>query len=445
MDSKNYYPKIKELFDSLDKNKDGKIQFKELKEALSTNDAITKSLIDRMGGDELDFRQFLEYIWTIDKKIELDFSRIDTNKDGRIDADEIKIAFANMNIFLNEFEINKLINKIDKDKSLKIDREEWKNFFRFAPHDQLEQLLQYWRTEAFVNEQPPLPADFTKKEIESGLWWRNLLAGASGGVVSRTCTAPLDRVKVFMQVNSGQKMSIINSIRGMIKEGGIRSLWRGNGISVIKIAPESAIKFMAYEQIKALMGKDGQPLPPFQKLLSGSLAGFIAQSTIYPLEVLKTRLALRKTGQYSSMSDCVGKIYRQEGMRAFYKGYLVNAVGILPAAGVDLALYETLKQKYKEFYPNNPQPGALALILIANTSATAAMFSSYPLFLIRTRLQSSTDKSVSLGKMIVKIWKQDGFFGFFRGSLPNLAKVAPAASIGYVTYEHVSKYLGLKR
>ena len=68
------------------------------------------------------------------------------------------------------------------------------------------------------------------------------------------------------------------------------------------------------------------------------------------MEVLKTRLALRKTGQFNGISDCVRKIYKNEGIKAFYRGYLMNSLGIA-GVGVDLALYETLKSKYKELYP----------------------------------------------------------------------------------------------
>ncbi|MEQ2169055.1 hypothetical protein GOODEAATRI_020966 [Goodea atripinnis] len=81
-------------------------------------------------------------------------------------------------------------------------------------------------------------------------------------------------------------MCMMSGLMQMIKEGGMRSLWRGNGVNIIKIAPESALKFMAYEQIKRLIGSDKETLSILERFVAGSLAGVIAQSTIYPMEVI---------------------------------------------------------------------------------------------------------------------------------------------------------------
>lgn len=91
--------------------------------------------------------------------------------------------------------------------------------------------------------------------MKTGMWWRQLVAGGVAGAISRTSTAPLDRLKVMLQVHGsvassadGGKPSIFGIFRQMIAEGGVKSLWRGNGVNVVKIAPESALKFMAYER-----------------------------------------------------------------------------------------------------------------------------------------------------------------------------------------------------
>lgn len=58
--------------------------------------------------------------------------------------------------------------------------------------------------------------------------------------------------------------------------------------------------------------------------------------------MLKTRLAIRKSDQYKGIFDCVQKMYYHEGIWSFYRGYVPNLLGILPYAGIDLAVYEVI-------------------------------------------------------------------------------------------------------
>lgn len=60
----------------------------------------------------------------------------------------------------------------------------------------------------------------------------------------------------------------------------------------------------------------------------------------FPTQVIKTRLILGKTGEYSGIVDCFRKLLKTEGIQAFGKGYVPNLIGIIPYAGLDLAIFE---------------------------------------------------------------------------------------------------------
>lgn len=302
-----------------------------------------------------------------------------------------------------------------------------------------------------IGEQLTVPDEFSEEEKKSGFVWRQLMAGAMAGSVSRTGTAPLDRLKVFRQVHGSSdfKGNVLSNFQTMVKEGGIWSLWRGNGINVLKIAPETAIKFAAYEQIKTMMrgSNESKTLKVHERFIAGSLAGATAQTAIYPMEVLKTRLTLRKTGQYSGIADCAKQILQREGVAAFYKGYIPNLLGIIPYAGIDLAVYETLKFAWLNRNRGLVDPGVTVLVGCGAVSSTCGQLASYPLALIRTRMQAQASvkgaPKVSMLTLLQNILSQEGVTGLYRGISPNLLKVIPAVSVSYVVYEYTRIFLGV--
>lgn len=95
----------------------------------------------------------------------------------------------------------KIIDVLDRDKDLNITFAEWHTYFRFAPTTELEASLKSWRRTIqldTINEQQ-IPNAYTDKERENGFYSRHFIAGALSGMVSRTFTAPLDRLKIYMQ------------------------------------------------------------------------------------------------------------------------------------------------------------------------------------------------------------------------------------------------------
>ena len=137
------------------------------------------------------------------------------------------------------------------------------------------------------------------------------VAGGLAGMISRTTTAPLDRLKVYLiaqtetraaAVEAAKKgsplaavkhfySSLADALKDLWRAGGMRSLFAGNGLNVVKVMPESAIKFGAYEAAKKafakLEGSDPTHLHPTAQFLAGGIGGVVSQCVVYPLDTLK--------------------------------------------------------------------------------------------------------------------------------------------------------------
>lgn len=240
---------------------------------------------------------------------------------------------------------------MDKDNDGIITFEEWRDFLLLYPHEAtIENIYHHWERVCLVDigEQAAIPEGISKHVSAS----KYLIAGAIAGTASRTATAPLDRLKVVMQVQKGHT-TVSQAIKNIWKDGRFLGFFRGNGLNVVKVAPESAIRFYTYEMLKEYImkskGNNKDDIGASGRLMAGGLAGAIAQTAIYPIDLVKTRLQTYEGSRIPSIGALSRDIWMREGPRAFYRGLFPSLLGMIPYAGIDLTVYETLKEMSKTY------------------------------------------------------------------------------------------------
>ncbi|KAI6759276.1 hypothetical protein HG530_009956 [Fusarium avenaceum] len=335
--------------------------------------------------------------------------------------------------------------------------------------------------------------------------WKSGVAGGLAGCAGKTVVAPLDRVKILFQASNprfakytGSWVGVASAMKDIHQYEGLMGLYRGHSATLLRIFPYAGIKFLAYEQIRAVIIPDRAHETPMRRLLSGSLAGVTSVFFTYPLEVIRVRLAFetKRDGHSSLSSICrqiyneqpvqktvaarlpnasapisaaaeataatVGAIAPQSGFINFYRGFAPTVMGMLPYAGMSFLTHDTVgdilrspsiaKHTTLPKKANHPEgkPAALRSWAELTAGGVAGLISqtvSYPLEVIRRRMQVGgavgDGRRLRIGETAGMILRERGFPGFFVGLTIGYVKVFPMAAVAFYTYERMKLVFGI--
>jgi solute carrier family 25 phosphate transporter 23/24/25/41 len=257
--------------------------------------------------------------------------------------------------------------------------------------------------------------------------------GGMSGAVSRTLTAPLELKKIQSQ-NDFIKHT---TLRDVVRKEGVLGLWKGNYTNIVRIFPQTAISYGVYSHTNEYLSnyKLSQPVTHF---LSGCVGGLVAQSSIYPLENIRTRLSLQTNkAHYSGVLDCFKKV----PLRQLYQGLGMSLIGFMPFNGLNFMFYDTYKRIFEY-----EKRGQLEKMMIGGLAGTSAVTITYPTDLIRRRLQiQGMQKDVPVYNGIIdcvrKIVRYEGVTGLYKGLGACYVKIMPAIALQFYTLEFLKKNL----
>lgn len=300
---------------------------------------------------------------------------------------------------------------------------------------------------------------------------KSLAAGGIAGGLSRTAVAPLERLKILMQVQGNEKVyrSTWQGLLHMARTEGLAGMFKGNGANCARIVPNSAVKFLTYEHFSREISdyyreRTGNgAMTPFLRLVAGAGAGIFAMSATYPLDMVRGRLTVQEgnKGQYRGILHAARVITTEEGPLALYKGWLPSVIGVIPYVGLNFAVYETLKASLLQQYSLRDERD-LSVVARLGCGAIAGTFGqtvAYPFDVARRRLQVSGWKgakglhAAAHGEAIaytgmvdcfVRTVREEGIQALFKGLGPNYVKVVPSIAIAFVSYEMIKEGLGVE-
>lgn len=102
-------------------------------------------------------------------------------------------------------------------------------------------------------------------------------------------------------------------------------------------------------------------IPPYMKAISGSLGGIMEASCLQPIDVIKTRLQLDRSGSYKGIAHCGSTIIKNEGVRALWKGLTPFATHLTLKYALRMGSNAVLQSAFKDSKTGNLSPSGRLL------------------------------------------------------------------------------------
>nr|XP_061803248.1 mitochondrial carnitine/acylcarnitine carrier protein-like isoform X2 [Nerophis lumbriciformis] len=157
------------------------------------------------------------------------------------------------------------------------------------------------------------------------------LSGCLAGIFTTVIVAPGERIKCLLQVQvSGRTPKYsgpLDCAKRLYKEQGIRSVYKGTLLTLIRDVPSNGLYFLTYEYLKNRLTPEGQSVTQLGSayiLLAGGVAGILNWTIALPPDVLKSNFQTAADDKYRGLLDVLRTLLREEGAKALYKGF--NAV-----------------------------------------------------------------------------------------------------------------------
>ena len=202
-----------------------------------------------------------------------------------------------------------------------------------------------------------------EEELTAG---ESCLAGAFAGLANTVVVTPIELLKCRLQMQGADSTTssctqstgvraeyaaLRKEFSYVLREEGVRGLWRGNSITMCREVCSYIGLFGGYEVMKKL-APAGQEPSALHTVVSGSVAGVTCWTLSYPQDVIKSHLQTTQGyGRHPIIPDggalkCLMRILAIEGHRGLWRGYSACAMRAIPANGAGFLAYEAVRSAF---------------------------------------------------------------------------------------------------